>query len=117
MAGTVFLGALAAFGVLSVLWALLGWLLPDGKGTAVVCWGEPDDGILSRVKWLRSVGLLQSPLLIVAEDRGNCRQSDDMEYCSPGQLLSRLEQERKQFDGTGNGDSSGNHRRGGVPEL
>lgn len=114
MAGMVFLGAMAAFGVLSLLWAVLGWLLPGGKGGAVVCFGVPDPWLRIRVQWLQSLGLLRFPLIVVTEQRP---QEDTMEYCSPGRLLARLEQERTFFHGTGNGDSSGDHRSGGLPEL
>lgn len=110
----VFLGAMAAFGVLSLLWAVLGWLLPGGKGGAVVCFGVPDTGLRIRVGWLRSLGLLQLPLIAVTEEMP---PEGTTEYCSPGQLCARLEQERKYFHGTGNGDPSGDHPRGGLPEL
>ena len=115
MAGYILLGTLAAFGALSALWALFGWLLPGGKGCALVCFGVPDDGILSRYRWLKGLGLLRCPLLIVAEDEDfSCR---DTEICSGERLLSRLERERNGFDGTGNGDHSGRYQRCGVSEL
>ena len=117
MAEMMIWGTMAAFGLLSLVWAGLGWLLPGGKGAAVVCWGEPDVGILSRVKWLQGLGLLHCPMLIIAETDETCDPNNGIEYCSPENLLSRLEQERKESDGTGNGDSSGHHRCGGVPEL
>lgn len=117
MAGMVLIGAAAAFGVISILWVLLGWLLPSGKGALVVCWGEPDEGILARVKWLQSLGLLQGPLVAVMEAVPDNCIYNSMEYCSPGDLLSRLEQERIKSNGTGNGDPSGNHSGGGLPEL
>lgn len=117
MAGMVFLGAMAAFGLLSLVWVLLGWLLPTGRGGAIVWIGKPDDGIRIRVKWLQSLGLLRLPLLVVTEDVLDDRQDAYIEYCSLEQLCSRLEQERESFHGTGNGDSSGNHRGGGLPEL
>ncbi len=109
------LGTFAAFGALCVLWALLGWLLPGGKGSALVCFGLPDEEILTRIKWLRSMGLLNIPLLVVAEEPGF--GSAEMEICTGEELLSRLKQERKQYDGTGNGDSSGRHQRRGISEL
>ena len=112
MAGYWILGFLAAFGAFSALWAAFGWLLPGLRGCAVVCWGRPEAEILIGYKWLRGLGLLRCPLLIVAEDGG-----EDTEICSREELLSRLEWERNRFDGTGNGDHSGNHQRGGIPEL
>lgn len=116
MAGMIVLGAMAAFGLISVLWALLGWLLPGGSGAVLVCWGDPDEGIRCRVKWLQSLGLLSSPLLIVSETEEPFLQNG-MEYCSPEQLCIRLKQERNRVYGTGNGDPSGNRSGGGLPEL
>ena len=115
MAGLIFLGTMAAFGFLSLLWVLLGWLLPGGQGAALVCAGEPDVGMLSRMRWLRSLGLLQLPLLVVTDVPGPMR--DGMEYCSGEELLSRLEQERMDGYGTGDGDSSGHRGCGGLSEL
>lgn len=114
MAGYVILGTLAAFGALSALWTVFGWLLPGVKGCALVCWGYPEEAVIARVKWLKGLGLLSCPLLIVAEEGEDC---PDGEICSGENLLSRLEMERNRFDGTGNGDHTGNHQRGGVPEL
>ena len=112
----VLLGALAAFGALSILWATLGWLLPDGKGCALVCVGQPDIGVLSRWKWLRSLGLLRCPLVAVTEKKALYVDSE-IEQCSRADLLSRLEMERNRIHGTGNGDSSGRHQRCGISEL
>lgn len=115
MAGYILIGTLAAFGAFSAFWALFGWLLPGGKGCALVCFGVPDDGILSRYRWLKGLGLMHCPLLIVAEEDGfSCR---DTEICSGENLLSRLERERLESNGTGNGDHSGRHQRRGVSEL
>ena len=116
MAGYVILGALAAFGLLSILWAAMGWLLPGGRGMALVCVGEPDAGILARYRWLRSLGLVACPLIVAAEDAAPM-PSDGVEICEPGSLLSRLELERVKIDGTGNGDPPGRHQRSGVSEL
>ena len=114
MAGCVILGMLAAFGAVCALWAGLGWLLPGCRGCALVCWGDPDEGMLARYRWLLGSGLLSCPLIVVA---GTGESENSVEICSGKDLLSRLEMERKRFDGTGNGDHSGHHQRGGVPEL
>ena len=112
MAGFVILGTLAAYGLLCALWAAFGWLLPGLRGWVLVCVGIPVEGTLGTVKWLKGMGLLSCPVLIAAEEADY-----DREICSPETLLSRLEMERKRFDGTGNGDHSGHHQCGGVPEL
>ena len=108
------MGALAAWGVLCALWAALGWLLPDGKGCALVCVGRPDIGILSRWKWLRGLGLLRCPLIAVTED---LLEDSETEQCSREDLLARLEMERNRFNGTGNGNHPGRHQRRGISEL
>ena len=117
MAGMIILGTLAAFGCLSLLWVLLGWLLPGGRGAALVCVGVPDVGVLSRVRWLHSLGLLQLPLLVVTEAEVPEAMWDGMEYCSGEGLLARLEQERMDGYGTGNGDPAGHRGCGGLSEL
>ena len=117
MAGYVFIGALAAFGLLSVLWAALGWLLPSGRGCVLVCVDEPDEGILSRYRWLRDMGLLQCPFLIVSDKEYYYQHICGSEWISPEDLLPRLEEERYASDGTGNGDSSGCCGRRGISEL
>ena len=114
MVGYVIVGMLAAFGAFSALWAAFGWLLPGVRGCALVCFGVPEEGTLHTVKWLKGLGLISCPLLIVAEEG---KERPDAEICSGEELLSRLEMERKRFDGTGNGDHSGHHQHGGVPEL
>ena len=115
MAGYIILGALGAFGCLSLFWALLGWLLPAGQGCALVCYGEPDEGILSRYLWLRGTGLLRCPLLAVVPPEADA--SAETENCTREALLARLEWERNRADGTGNGDPPGCDRRRGVSEL
>ena len=108
------LGTLAAFGALCAVWAVFGWLLPGLKGCALVCMGVPSEEILAKYKLLRSMGLLDCTLLAVAETE---EKSTDVEICRGKDLLSRLEWERKRFDGTGNGDHPGHHQCGGVSEL
>ena len=108
-------GTLAAFGVFCVLWVLLGWLIPVGKGCALVCWGEAGEETLAGFRWLRGLGLLHCPLIVVTEDCGE--SPEQTENCRPEQLLVRLEQERNRFDGTGNGDPTGRGQRRGISKL
>ena len=111
----ILLAILAAFGLMSLGWVLFGWLLPSGKGCALVCYGEPDVGILSRYLWLWGMGFFRCPLIAVGEDL-LCSHSA-MEICAGEDLVNRLEMERERFHGTGNGDSSGHHQRRGISEL
>ena len=118
MALWVILGMLAAFGLLSAVWTALGWLLPDGRGMALVCLGCPDEGIVSRYRWLRGAGLLRCPLLVCAEeDLPQWQTATGIEICGREELVPRLELERKNIDRTGNGDPAGRHQRRGVSEL
>ena len=115
MAGYVIWGTLAAFGLLSALWVLVGWILPEGKGCAFVCFDIPDEGIVARYRWLRSIGLLHCPLLVVTQKERIFLE--DAEICRGEQLLSRLEWERQRFHGAGDGDPTGRSQRRGVSEL
>lgn len=115
MAGWILLGTLAAFGAFCLLWALAGWLLPGLRGFALVCMELPEPEYLSRVRWLRGLGLMDCPLIVVTEQAQ--REQTDMEICSRAELLRRLEWERNRFDGTGNGDHTGRHQRRGISEL
>ena len=114
MIGNILFGTLAAIGAWSILWAALGWLLPAGQGSALVCYGVPDTGIVSRWKWLNGIGLLRCPLIAVTEE---VFPEEETERCSGEELLSRLETERKRFNGTGNGNPPGHHRCRGLSEL
>ena len=115
MAGYVIVGTLAAFGLLSLLWAVFGVLLPGGEGCAVVCFGQPRLEIFAVFKWLKGLGILKCPLIAVTEEEN--RYFDETERCSPEDLLSRLIEERNRFDGTGNGDHPGRGKRRGISEL
>ena len=116
MAWYFLLATLAAFGLFSVLSVILGWLLPAGKGCALVCIGQPDIGVLSRWKWLQGMGLLKCPLIAVTETEALYVDSE-IEQISREDLLARLETERDRFDRTGNGDPPGHHRCRGISEL
>ena len=92
MAGYICIGGLAAFGLLSMLWCLFGWLLPSGKNGVLICIGDPV--FLHRFLWLRSLGLLRCPLRIPEGDYSQ-KQSDELlergvEICSREQLLSEI---------------------------
>lgn len=93
----VLLGALAAYGALSALWASLGWLLPGLRGCALVYMGTPGEGVRRRYRWLRGLGLMDCPLLAVTEQT----QTEEMEVCSREKLLDRLAWEAERFGGAG----------------
>ena len=95
----VLLGALAAYGALSALWAMLGWLLPGVKGCALVHMGIPDEGIRCRYRWLRGLGLLDCPLIAVTREAWAAGR--ETEVCSREELVNRLAWEAERFGGTG----------------
>ncbi len=115
MIGYFVLGTLAAYGALCALWAMLGWLLPGMKGWVLVRLGPAVPEELTRARWLRSLGLLDVPLVIAAD--GPVQAYPGTEICSRADLLPRLERERNRFDGTGDGDPAGRSQRCGVSEL
>ena len=107
MATLIILAVLAAFGVLSVMWALFGFLLPGQRGTAMVCLCRGDgaeESVLRHYGWLRDLGLVRCPLLLVdcgitEEERTRLlRLKQGVEICTMEELPSRLEQERKKLD-------------------
>lgn len=110
MVTMIILAVLAAFGVLSVLWALLGFLLPGQRGTAMVyLWRDYGEGeqALRHFGWLRDLGLLRCPLLLIdcgmtEEERARVLTNrPGVEICTLEELPSRLEQERKEVGRTG----------------
>ena len=103
----VIIGALAAFGLVCALWAALGWLLPGSTGAALVCVvrpGRAEEAVIRRYRWLRDLGLLKGPLLLVRqgwegpEAEALLRRCPGIEFCEPEELASRLELERERLD-------------------
>ena len=116
----VLIGTLAAVGLMSVLWVCFGWLLPGAKGCAFVCVGWPEEGLQSRYRWLRDLGILHCPMLIVTENQTDKTEvffGSGMEICSWDALWQRLERERTNRDGTGNGNPPGRNQCRGISEL
>lgn len=106
MATLIILAVLAAFGVLSVIWALFGFLLPGQRGTAMVCLcrGDGEEEIVLRhYGWLRGLGLVRCPLLLVdcgitEEERTRLLHlKQGVDICTMEELSSRLEQEREKL--------------------
>ena len=99
----IVLTVLAAFGLLCVLWTLFGFLLPGQRGAVLICLcrgAAHEEQIIRHYGWLRDLGLLRAPLLLVDGDMTEeerlrllkCRQG--VEFCRLEELSSRLEQER-----------------------
>lgn len=62
----VLVGFLAAFGVLSLLWCVSGWLFTAGPQGWVLCAASAAcPGFVPLFLWLRSLGLVRCPLIVV----------------------------------------------------
>ena len=97
MAGYLVLGTLAAFGAWSILWALSGWLLPGGQEGALIEPGRPGETeatVVRRYLWLRGLGLLRQPLVVVdlglTEPEKTWLTDRGIEICSRSELAERL---------------------------
>ena len=123
MAGYVLVGALAAFGLICVIWIGCGFFLPDCRGGVCVLTGPLEGKNLTTARrwiWLREIGLLYSPLLAL-EDGFSPEEQEwllchGFEICSRSAFARRLGIGEKKFD-TGIGDPPGCHQCGGVSEL
>lgn len=113
MTGYFVVGTLAAIGLLSLIWALLGWLLPREKNCAVVFRETPEPEILAKFKWLESLGLLCCPVIVLSE----WEQALWKENCNEEGLRLLMRQMWEEYDGTGTGDIAGHSQCRGVPEL
>lgn len=96
---------LAAVGLLSVMWMILGMFLSGGRGGCVVCICRPDGkeaAFVARVKLLREFGFLRCPVLLVDEGIGDHTRSiaqgtDEIVICGPGEIPGLLELERNEI--------------------
>lgn len=112
---------LAAFGALSAIWCLLGWMLPSGGEVMVSGEGADAHAVARRYLWLRGMGLIRCPLIVVDRDLAAAERAwmeeHGIEVCLPEELLRQLGIGENNFDGTGNGDPPGCHQHCGVSEL
>lgn len=66
MAGYVIIGTLAAFGLLSALWVVFGWLLVTDRGGWLLYPGWTGKLRFVRVYlWLRGLGMIRAPLILM----------------------------------------------------
>lgn len=104
MAAFIVFGVLAAFGALAVFWAMFGFLLPGQREPVMVylCRGR-EEAVVRRWSWLRDLGLLHCPLILVdctLPEEARLRlikNRNGLEFCGLEDLCARLEQERKGF--------------------
>ena len=88
----VLLGFLAAFGLLSALWAIFGFLLPGSHRCGVVLLCEPDAEwlLLHRLLWLRQLGLLRCRIFLsgrglTEQQRRQLQQYNDIQFYDSAQ--------------------------------
>ena len=119
MAGFVCIGALAAFGVVCVLWTIYGLCCGKPDGTLLIL-SRGNQGLLRRCLWLREMGFLTCPMVLVDPDLDAL---DELWVMSRGVEIWRTSCLGEVCDtgdkkyGAGTGDSSGCHQCGGVSEL
>lgn len=100
----IVLAVFAGFGVLSVLWAVFGCLLPSPRGTVLVhlcrsC-GEAEMTV-HRHRWLLGLGALRCPLILVdgglTEDERSLLEAKGMKMMTLAELEARTGQEWDPF--------------------
>lgn len=123
MAGYILFGALAAFGLICLVWIGCGLVLPRIAGGMAVLAGPLDREKLDTARrwiWLREMDLMYSDMTAIAEtlnrEEWMWLESHGFEICSRVEIAHRLGIGEKRID-TGIGDPTGRHQCGGVPEL
>lgn len=101
MAVMIVLTVLAGFGALCVLWAIFGAWLPGYRGTVMICLcrcGE-EEAVIRRYRWLRGMGLLRCPLVLVgstlSQEELHRLRKHDMDIHTLAELCAGTEQERE----------------------
>lgn len=92
---------LASIGLVSLVWCVLGWVLPDASWVVVFrCpQGHHPDGAISRYQWLRSLGLISGKLVIVGQIPSSeqdiwKKKHPNVEFLTAEDLPAALELER-----------------------
>ena len=97
VAGYIVLGTLAAFGLVSALWVLYGFLLSDdrcGELYAPARPGVTEDSFARRYLWLRELGLLREELTMVdlgiSDGERDWLAERGVRICTPEKLAERM---------------------------
>lgn len=101
MVWQLLLTVLAAWGLLSALWAGFGWLLSGSRPATLVllCPKKDTDGILARLRWLDRMGLLRCRIILTGCDQTDLpQQYENTEFCTLAALSARIEAERERID-------------------
>ena len=105
MTGYILIGTLALLGLVCALWGLFGWCFGCGKGGALVCLRSGQQALaqILRYSWLRGMGFVRCPLLLVEsglsekEQDQLCKKYPGIEFCTLAELSVRLERERERL--------------------
>lgn len=66
MAWYFLVAVLAAMGLMSLLWCLIGWMLPASRSGWLLCpAGADGPGFVPVYLWLNSLGLVRCPLVVL----------------------------------------------------
>lgn len=113
-------GTLAAMGLMSLGWCLMGWLFPAGRDGWLLCPVQGSRaGFVPVYLWLRQLGLVRCPLLVL--DLGaepQLRQAlkrKELIFCTPEQLTDWIIGEST--IGRRDADHSRRSQRRGISEL
>ncbi len=95
MVWKLFMAVLAAFGLISIIWAAFGWLLPCCREGWLVYPGRRGKlGFVQIYLWLRGLGVLRCPLILldltIGEEERRFLEDKGIEIYSPAELLPRL---------------------------
>ena len=92
MAGYICIGALAAFGLTCALWILWGIMYHRREEGILLYTGQDVLTAARHYLWLREMGLVYCPLLVLAEETQDSRWLTDqgIEIVCPGELTRRL---------------------------
>lgn len=95
----IFLGMLAAFGLLCCIYCVAGFFLSNDRQPMLICLlprGQLPDGAIISYRLLKDLNLVGGPLLIIGT--APPKSPPDIEYCSLQELPARLELERNKLD-------------------
>lgn len=119
MFGAILIGTLAALGALSLLWILFGCIFGSGTGGTLFWCGQTEEmyPALHRLLVLRDLGFLRFPIAVWKQELD---ETDRLNLNRMGIQICALCDSGtpdgvETIDRTG--DSAGNHRGGGLPEL
>lgn len=96
----VIIGFFAAVGFLFLLWLLYGACVPKNSAevVTVLCQSGRERQLLRRYRWLRDLGLIRSPIVLVGSDLSAQEQSElvqnfpGVSFMSPAQWQEEMKE-------------------------